>query len=475
MLKVVVFLIVIGGIVSSFLLDQVFDDPSTFPLGLIVWPPFVLYRALGILNVAATSTRKPRYSLSQLTPGDPIFFSIIVLAIEGILLIFLAIYTSNVIPSGLGRAKPWHYPISEIVNRFRGRSNIQEQVRTGSSNDELEEEGVQTERLKVSAREYPDDTPLVLNNITKIFNGQTKSPKLAVNRVSFEVGNGVVFGLLGPNGAGKTSVVSILTGIEQPEGGTALIAGLDINEHSEYACRSIGVCPQFDILWDDLSVEDHLYFYARLKGIAIAFEGDAVTAALQLVDLVELRNRAVKGLSGGEKRRVSLAISLVSDPKVILLDEPTTGLDPEVRKSIWDTITRARSNRAILLTTHSMEEAEVCCQKIGIMAKGSLRCIGAPMKLKEKYGCGYKLKIGFADGQVAEQFVLALLPPGAKVINEYHNMKIYSFVPTGAALAEIFDGLVHHAQENEILEWGISQTTLDEIFTTVVSELDADC
>lgn len=144
-----------------------------------------------------------------------------------------------------------------------------------------------------------------------------------------------------------------------------------------------------------------------------------------------------------------------------------------MRRSVWDTIARARANRAILMTTHSMEEADICCQKIGIMAKGTLRCLGSPSRLKELYGCGYKLKITFSNLQIAERFVISILPAGTKLLHNYQTMRIYSFTPDSSALADIFDHLVHNATGNAILSWGINQTTLDEIFTSVISEADA--
>ena len=275
-------------------------------------------------------------------------------------------------------------------------------------------------------------------------------------------------------GAGKTSLISILTGVYAPTSGNAKLAGYNIVDDPEVAFRSIGVCPQFDILWSELTVEEHLYFYARLKGVAVAFEEAAVSAALDLVSMVDFRKRIVKGLSGGERRRVSIAIALVSNPKVVFLDEPTTGLDPEVRRTVWDTIARARGNRAILMTTHSMEEAEVCCQTIGIMAKGRMRCLGSPTRLKYLYGCGYKLSITFTDAKKAEEFVAQILPPGYKLLHAFFSSRRYAFVPNAEQLATVFERLVKEAQLFTITNFGISQTTLDEIFTSIVSEEDAE-
>ena len=155
--------------------------------------------------------------------------------------------------------------------------------------------------------------------------------------------------------------------------------------------RNMGVCPQHDILWDELTVGEHLYFYARLKGISAADENSAVSDALKNVSLTPFKDRLSKGLSGGEKRRLSIAIALIGGGKVVFLDEPTTGLDPEVRRLIWNIINEAKKGRTVILTTHSMEEAEVLSNRIGIMAKGTLRCLGTQLHLKQKYGRGFKL------------------------------------------------------------------------------------
>lgn len=175
-------------------------------------------------------------------------------------------------------------------------------------------------------------------------------------------------------GAGKSTLISILTGLYPATSGKATLAGFDIVTETSGVYRSIGICPQFDILWEELTVGEHLYFYSRLKGVVYADEKRAVQEALKSVSLTSYENRLIKGLSGGEKRRVSIAISLLGTPKVVFLDEPTTGLDPEVRRLIWNIVNDARKDKTIILTTHSMEEAEALCQRIGIMAKGSLRC-----------------------------------------------------------------------------------------------------
>lgn len=181
------------------------------------------------------------------------------------------------------------------------------------------------ERVRILNGDFPANAPVIIQGMRKQY-GTGSNAKIAVKDATFVVENNTVFGLLGPNGAGKTSLISILTGIYPPTSGTATLAGFCISEEPDLSFRSIGVCPQFDILWSELTVEEHLYFYARLKGVVEIFEDEAVAAALDLIQMTHLRTRIIKGLSGGERRRVSIAIALVSNPKVVFLDEPTTGI-----------------------------------------------------------------------------------------------------------------------------------------------------
>ncbi|KAJ3000158.1 hypothetical protein HDV02_000441 [Globomyces sp. JEL0801] len=476
-----VFLLTICGVVTSFIMDGAFQNPDLYPNFLLLWPPFAFYRALGVLNRHATSTVLPAYKFSMVKPGDVVFSSFFIMAAETVVLLLISVYLSQVIKSDFGVKKPWHFPITELIQRIRGEKKRYtiglEKFDSSKLNHDpaFEDESVIQERIRVYRGEFAADSPMVLKGMCKFYDAPAsgKPKKEAVKDVSLSVENSTVFGLLGPNGAGKSSLISILTGVYQPTGGEASLADFNIINEAEFAFRSIGVCPQFDILWNDLTIEDHLYFYGRLKGIPVAFEHDAVTAALDLVQLQKLRTRQVFGLSGGEKRRLSIAIALVSNPKVVFLDEPTTGLDPEVRRTVWDTIARARANRTILLTTHSMEEAEVCCQKVGIMAKGRLRCIGTPTELKARYGCGYKLSIISNNPELADKFILSILPSNAKCLSKIHFSRKYGFVPSADELTTVFDMLVQQSVENHIQSWGVSQTTLDEIFTSVVTEDDA--
>lgn len=175
--------------------------------------------------------------------------------------------------------------------------------------------------------------PLIIKDMRKVYPAcGGVPPKVATRNFCLRIKKGEMFGLLGPNGAGKTTLISMLTGMYRPSSGNAWIAGYDIRNQLDVVQLQIGVCPQFDLHWSDLTVAEHLLFFARLKGIEPEFEEEKVDTAISEVLLQKFRNFPVKSLSGGMKRRLSVAIALVSDPKIIFLDEPSTGLDPENRR-----------------------------------------------------------------------------------------------------------------------------------------------
>ena len=227
----------------------------------------------------------------------------------------------------------------------------------------------------------PDSSPaIVARDLFKSY-GRLE----AVRGVSFEVGTGEVVGFLGPNGAGKTTTVRMISCFLPPSGGTASIHGLDVRERPRDVKRIIGVCPQEDNLDPDFDVVKNLLVYGRYFGIP---SGEVRARALELLEFVTLSDKArtpIQALSGGMKRRLVLARALLNEPRVLMLDEPTTGLDPQARHAIW---TRIRSLRArgttVLLTTHYMEEASQLCDRVVVMDEGKILLEGAPQALVER-------------------------------------------------------------------------------------------
>jgi ABC-2 type transport system ATP-binding protein len=209
----------------------------------------------------------------------------------------------------------------------------------------------------------------------------------AVGGVSFEVAEREVFGILGPNGAGKTTTLEMIEGMRPIDGGEAIIDGVDVKADPREVKRRIGIQLQSSAFFDELTLVELLHLFARL------YERDVdPMALLGLVDLTEKAKSQVRTLSGGQKQRFSIASALVNDPRVLFLDEPTTGLDPQARRHLWGLVRTIReSGHTVVLTTHYMEEAEELCDRVAIMDHGRIIALDTPQRLVEELvGRGFR-------------------------------------------------------------------------------------
>jgi len=223
---------------------------------------------------------------------------------------------------------------------------------------------------------------------------------VAVDAIDFDVERGEAFAFLGPNGAGKTSTMRMIGCVSAASGGTLRVLGMDPVQDGPKIRARLGVVPQSDTLDTELLVDENLFTYARYFGIA---RDEARRRAEQLLDFVQLRDRAhdrVEFLSGGMKRRLTIARALVNEPELLLLDEPTTGLDPQARHLVWDRLYRLKQQGVtIVLTTHYMDEAEQLCDRLVVMDKAKIVAFGSPRTLIDKYSSREVLELRFAiDG-----------------------------------------------------------------------------
>ncbi|GBB91646.1 hypothetical protein RclHR1_01900011 [Rhizophagus clarus] len=503
------FLIVLCGVIVSLVNEFSFKGQGGDSVSYFYWPPFAFYRALSLINTASVQLTSHPYRLSDLVLGNEVLTAIIYMIVEFFIILLLSAYFTKVLPSEYGVSKPWHFIFTDWYTKKQIKKKMQtlEQQRDTNlstleegltvkedekrvleeninifnkkefkeiNQDEVmfEDDDVKEERKRVLENRYDKVSPLVVKRMRKIYpNG-----KSAVKDVTLSVDKNIIFGLLGPNGAGKTTLISILTGLYEQTSGSAKINNYDIDTQMDDVYKSIGICPQHNILWDDLTVLEHCLFYARVKGIPAKNELEAAKKAIEQVSLEPFEDRLSKGLSGGEKRRLSIAISLIGNPAVVFLDEPTTGLDPEVRRLIWNIVNEAKKGRTILLTTHSMEEAEVLCNRIGIMAKGTLRCIGPQLRLKEVYGKGFKLSFSCKPKNIenATRYIESLLPTTAKKLDSFTTNVSYEFEPKPGLIAKLFEEIEQHKNDNGIDDWGLSQTSLEEVFLRIIGEADAE-
>lgn len=209
----------------------------------------------------------------------------------------------------------------------------------------------------------------------------------AVRDLELHVAQGENFGLLGPNGAGKTTTIRMLMMLTRPTSGVAYINGYDVTRDLDQVKKEIGVVPQHMNLDEELSARENLELHCRLHHVPSVQRKNRIRELLEYVDLEDRADDMVAGFSGGMKRRLMVARALLHNPRVLFLDEPTVGLDPQTRRKIWDLIQELNRNRiTILLTTHYIEEAEMLCQRVGIMDNGALIALGSPGELTHQVG-----------------------------------------------------------------------------------------
>jgi ABC-2 type transport system ATP-binding protein len=202
----------------------------------------------------------------------------------------------------------------------------------------------------------------------------------AVKGISFQVEKGEIFGLLGPNGAGKTTTIEMLVGLRKPEEGTATLAGFDVKKEVNKVKEVIGVQLQSTSLFELLKVREILNLYGSFYPSHVNID-----ELIEDMLLSEKRDARIKGLSGGQKQRLAIALALIHDPNIVFLDEPTTGLDPQARRTLWDIVLRLKARgKTVILSTHYMDEAHVLCDRIGIMDQGELIALDTPTNLVKK-------------------------------------------------------------------------------------------
>ncbi|XP_066091782.1 ABC-type organic anion transporter ABCA8-like [Saccopteryx bilineata] len=349
---------------------------------------------------------------------------------------------------------------------------------------EGEDEDVQMERRRtanaVTSTTFDERPVIIASCLRKEYKGKrkhffSKTKKIATRNVSFCVRKGEVLGLLGHNGAGKSTSIKMITGDTEPTAGQVLLKGSSNRVPPEI----LGYCPQENVLWPSLTVREHLEVFAAVKGLRKA---DATLAISRLVDVLKLQDQQkhpVKALSEGIKRKLCFALSILGNPSVVLLDELSTGMDPEGQQEMWRTIraTVRKTERCALLTTHYMAEAEAVCDRVAIMVSGRLRCIGTIQHLKSKFGKDYLLEMKVKTPRQVEPLhteILRLFPQAARQ-ERYSSLMIYKLpVEDVRPLSQAFFKLEIVKQSFDLEEYSLSQSTLDQVFLELSKEQELE-
>jgi ABC-2 type transport system ATP-binding protein len=285
----------------------------------------------------------------------------------------------------------------------------------------------------------------------------------AVDGISFAVQEGEIFGLLGPNGAGKSTLIRMLVTLLPPTAGTALVGGFDIIKQADEVRRAIGVIPQAMTSDLELSVEENLLIYAKLYGVPRETRQRLIPELLESVELLQWKDKQVKNLSGGMRRRVEIARGLVHEPRVFFLDEPTTGLDPVSRTAVWEMLQRIKSHRnlTVLITTHYMDEADKLCDRIAIVDHGTLVALDSPMMLKASIPGKNVLEASFTNASGDWRATIATLPFVDKVDAHGHVYRISSSNGPATTLA-LMDAAA--SANVTVQSLSVQSTTLDDVF-----------
>ncbi|XP_034655824.1 ATP-binding cassette sub-family A member 3 [Drosophila subobscura] len=380
-----------------------------------------------------------------------LIYVILMLTIGGIIYLIICLYAEQIFAGDSALTRRWYYPC---------RRKFWTQLLSPSANANL---------LPLNANNASKNNPNIgieLCNLHKNY-GTHK----AVNGLSLKMYRNEITVLLGQNGAGKTTTIHMLTGIIQPSDGTALINGFDIRNQLEAARRSLGICPQQNILFSHMTVRDHIRFFSQLKGVrgaaAISLE---VSKYMRLMELEDKSRIAAAKLSGGMKRKLSLCCALCGNTSIVLCDEASAGVDAAGRRSLWELLQAEKIGRTVLLTTHYMDEADVLGDRIAILCDGKLKCYGTSFNLKKRFGIGYRLicvKQQNCNVQEVTQLLNKHLP--AIQLDSEFGSEIAYLLPNkySKKYPDLLNALEQQSNQLKLDGYGVSVTTLEDVFLQV--------
>ncbi|XP_071958195.1 phospholipid-transporting ATPase ABCA3-like [Antedon mediterranea] len=405
------------------------------------------------------------------SPGDSFNLGVcfLMLIVDSIIFFLIMWYVEQVFPGKYGIPQPIYFP-------------FQRSYWFGPSLNEIDvcrndEGGFSMDRIiSKNHEESPNlEVGIDIKKLRKVYHSSV-GKKLAVDDLSLKMYKGQITSLLGHNGAGKTTTMSILTGLFPPTSGSATINGKSIVTDIQSVRSSLGLCPQHNVLFDRLTVKEHLDFFINLKGKSGPEANAEVKSMIEDLQLVDKTNTASSSLSGGMKRKLSCAIALIGGSEVVILDEPTSGMDPYARRATWDLLLKYKAGKTMVLTTHFMDEADLLGDRIAIMAHGQLLCSGSSHFLKNRYGVGYHMTLVKNENCQVDQLT--------KIIQDYVPGS-YLESNIGAELAYIlpgdstsqFQSLFENVEGQRtslgVESFGVSITTLEEVFMKVGEQAEA--
>uniref|UniRef100_A0AAX7TPG5 ABC transporter domain-containing protein n=1 Tax=Astatotilapia calliptera TaxID=8154 RepID=A0AAX7TPG5_ASTCA len=428
----------------------------------LVWLLCLLSPSAFSIGIAQVQTHGAVFS--SLTNGPhPLYVPLLMLVVDCILYLLLATYLDQVLPGksefGMRRSlvyflKPSYW--SKHRKRYVEVSSVYDTELNGAPGGD--------ESIEPVSPEFRGKEAIRINNIRKVYKEKDNVVE-ALRGLTFDIYEGQITALLGHSGAGKSTLMNILCGICPPTNGTATIYGSPVAEIADASemKQLVGICPQFNIIFDVLTVEEHLRIFAAIKGIP---------RVLKDLDLEKIMTAQAKNLSGGQKRKLSVGIAILGDPKILLLDEPTAGMDPYSRHQVWSLLKSRRAGRVTVLSTHYMDEADILADRKAVISQGQLKCVGSSLYLKIKCGVGYHLSEA-CDAEKITSLVKQHVPKAK--LSRQHEAELTFTLPFESM--DTFPGLFSELDSQPrlgIVNYGVSMTTLEDVFLRLEAEAEAD-
>ena len=419
--------------------------------------------------------------------------------------LFLGYYLENVIPHDFGIKKSWYFLCTKSYWSNKKKKKIitiedkKEELSDSKSSELFSEIDSSFQKniisqhkdsiiqLKRSSTKFESEEIYEVKNINEIFKIRDlvkKFPdgKVAVKGVSLNFYKDEIFALLGHNGAGKTTFISILTGMYEATKGKAIYEGENVldSDNMDSFRKKLGICPQHDILFEDLTIREHLEIFSIFKGVKSNQVKDEVDKILNDFQMMNIQGNLARNLSAGERRKLSIAISLIGGSEIIFLDEPSSGMDISSRRNLWEILKRQCEGKIIILTTHYMEVASVLGKRIGIINEGTMKCIGSPLFLIEKYGKYMSLNVtkeedaddieivnfvtSLSNGiqyEILSEEIMFRIPIKEEKDN---NKKVKIDIP------KFFQEFDNNLNNLRIKSYSVSMPTLEDVFLNVAAE-----
>lgn len=455
-------------------LSLVFVLVENFPKHL-VWilsPFFPCTFSVGIAQVIVLEYEQTGAQISNLHKGPyPLFITLLILLVDSVMYILVAVYLEEVVPVEYGvRRSPFFFLQKSYWSKQRKNYSVMND-HAQLSNDNG------TEAVEPVPAEFQGKEAIRINNIHKTFKEKDRTVD-ALNGLSFDIYEGQITALLGHSGSGKSTLMNILCGICPPSDGFAVIYNYRISEIDEMIelRKMVGICPQFDISFNFLTVEENLRTFAAIRGIRPEDVNQEVARILNALDMEQIRDSMAHKVSGGQKRKLSLGIAILGDPKILFLDEPTSGMDINSQHQVWKLLRGRKADHVTVLSTHFMDEADILADRKAVISHGMLKCLGSSLFLKSKWGVGYNLSMHVTKSCDTDRLSSLIKQhiPDAK-LSKQHEQELIFRLPL--EYVDKFSGLFADLESNGslgVLGCGVSMTTLEDVFLKLEADAEID-